>query len=65
MLISYKVPRAGNIVIILRKSRKNNYLKLKLYKLIALLSILKKILKKIIIKKLSDYVKENILLSSK
>ena len=52
-------------IIILRKLRKNNYVKLKLYRSIALLNTLKRILKKIIAKRLSDYVKENILLSSK
>ena len=43
----------------LRKSGKNNYLKLKIYRPIVLLDILDKILKLIIIKKFSNIAERN------
>ena len=43
----------------LRKSGKNNYLKLKIYRFIALLNILSKVLKLIIIKKFNDIAEKN------
>ncbi len=43
----------------LRKSKKKNYFKSKSYRLITLLNILKKILKIVIIYRLSDYIKDN------
>ena len=52
-------------IIILRKLEKDNYFKLKSYKLIIFLNTLEKILKKIIAKRLSDYIEKNILLLSK
>ncbi len=43
---------------ILKKLKKEDYLKLKLYYLITLLNILKKVLIIIIIKKLNNFIKE-------
>ena len=43
----------------LRKLKKKNYFESKSYKLIALLNILKKILKIIITRKLNNYIKDN------
>ena len=52
-------------MIILRKLDKNNYIKLKIYRFIILLDILKKTLKSVIIKKFSDIAeKYNILFCS-
>ena len=48
--------------IVLRKLGKDNYFELKSYRSIALLSTLRKILKKIIAKRLSDCVEKNALL---
>ena len=42
-----------------RKSSKNDYLKLKIYRFIALLNILSKVLKSVIIKKLNNIAKNN------
>ncbi len=46
----------------LRKLKKKNYFELKLYRLIVLLSILRKILKIVIIYRLNNYIKDNNLL---
>ncbi len=46
----------------LRKLKKNNYFKSKLYKLITLLNILRKILKIVITRRLNNYIKDNNLL---
>ena len=46
----------------LRKSGKNDYLKLKIYRPIALLNILNKALKSIIIKKFSDIAEKKYIL---
>ena len=51
--------------IVLRKLGKNNYFKPKSYRLIALLSTIGKALKAVIVKRLSDYVKEYNLLPFK
>ena len=45
-------------MIVLRKPGKDNYLELKSYRLIALLSTIGKTLKTIIVKRLSDYVEK-------
>ena len=50
--------RQANIII-LRKSDKDDYLKLKIYRLIVLLDILNKILKLIIIKKFNNIAERN------
>ena len=52
-------------MIVLKKLNKDNYLELKLYKLIALLNIIRKILKTIIIRRLSNYIKKYNLFLSK
>ena len=52
-------------MIILRKSSKDNYIESKSYRLIALLNIIRKALKTIIIKRLSDYIEKYNLFSSK
>ena len=52
-------------IIMLKKLKKNNYIKSKLYRLIALLNILKKTLKTIIVKYLNNYIKNNNLFSLK
>ena len=49
----------------LRKSKKKNYFESKSYRLITLLSILRKTLKIIIARRLSDCVEDNNLLSLK
>ncbi len=48
----------------LRKSKKKNYFESKSYRLIALLSTLKKILKTVIARRLSDCVEDNNFFSS-
>ena len=48
----------------LRKSKKKNYFESKSYRLIALLSTLKKILKTVIARRLSDCVEDNTFFSS-
>ena len=50
-------------IIVLRKSKKKNYFEPKSYRLIALLSTLKKALKIVIARRLSDCVEDNSLLS--
>ena len=52
------------VIIILRKSRKKNYSKLLFFKLIALLNMLNKILKSIILKRLCYVVKTHNTLSN-
>ena len=47
------------------KVKKKRLLRVKLYRFIVFLNILKKILKKKITKRLSDYIEENALLLSK
>ncbi len=50
--------------IVLRKSKKSDYIDLKMYRLIALLNIMSKALKSIMIKRLSDIVKTHQMLSN-
>jgi len=45
-------------IIILKKLKKEDYLKLKLYYLITLLNTLKKVLEVVIIKKLGNFIKK-------
>jgi len=45
-------------IIILKKLKKEDYLKLKLYSLITLLNTLKKVLEVVIIKKLGNFIKK-------
>ena len=52
-------------IIVLRKSKKENYFESKSYRLITLLSTLRKTLKTVIARRLSDYVKDNDLFSLK
>ena len=52
-------------IIVLRKSKKKNYFESKSYRLITLLSTLKKTLKIVIARRLSDCVKDNNLFSLK
>ena len=49
----------------LRKSKKENYFESKSYRLITLLSTLRKTLKTVITRRLNNYVEDNDLLSSK
>ena len=56
-----KVFKRANTVV-LRKPKKNDYTDLKAYKLIALLNTIKKALKSVVAKKLTDVAKANHLL---
>ena len=51
------IPRMHSVIIIFRKSDKNNYIKLKVYRFIVLLNILNKTLESVIIKRFNNIIK--------
>ena len=58
-----KIFKRANTVV-LRKLKKNDYTNLKAYRLIVLLNTIKKALKLVVVKKLTDVTKTNHLLSA-